>query len=154
MIGRILSLAMVAVGAVASLAEREATVTQSGNTITLSGISSDEIIIIQTNSGGGAGWNNVNPSMATGGKTHKVTVGGPGRLFYDPESVMAAVGDIIEFNFMAKNHSVTQSTFAKPCINAKMFDTGFVPNAGDVSPPPAMRVQVNSTAPSCKKTSY
>ena len=151
MIGRILGLALAAVGVTAtSLVERGATVTQSGNTITLSGVSSGEIIIIQTNSGGGAGWANVNPPAATAGKTHTVVVGGPSGNIYNPESLSAAVGDIIELSFLAKNHSVTQSTFAKPCVNAKMFDTGFVPNSDGANPPPAMRVQVNSTMPTCK----
>lgn len=151
MIGRILGLALVAIGATAaSLVERDATVTQSGNTITLSGVSSGEIIIIQTNSGGGAGWTNVNPPAAMAGKTHSVIVGGPSGLSYNPETLSAAVGDIIEFSFLAKNHTLTQSTFAKPCVNAKMFDTGFVPNPSGANPPPAMRVQVNSTMPTCK----
>lgn len=32
-------------------------------------------------------------------------------------SVTAANGDTIEFQFLAKNHTVTQSTFASPCSN-------------------------------------
>ncbi len=42
-------------------------------------------------------------------------VGGE-KLVYTPDFVMAAVGDKIKFNFMAKNHTVTQSTFDKPCV--------------------------------------
>ncbi|KAG5635116.1 hypothetical protein H0H81_012396 [Sphagnurus paluster] len=44
-----------------------------------------------------------------------VTVGENGGLTYNPESVVAKVGDVIAFRFMSKNHTVTQSTFLKPC---------------------------------------
>ena len=52
---------------------------------------------------------------------------------------------------MSANHTVTQSTFNTPCINAKMFDSNFVPNPNNtVNPPPAMKLQVNTTDPQCK----
>lgn len=50
-------------------------------------------------------------------------------LGYTPESITAAVGDMVMFVFMQKNHTVTQSTFADPC--RKMdggMDSGFMPN--------------------------
>ena len=55
--------------------------------------------------------------------------------------------DMVQFNFMAKNHTVTQSTFPKPC-NKMMggIDSGFMPNDG-TGTPPMMMVQVNSTMP-------
>lgn len=55
--------------------------------------------------------------------------------------------DIVQFNFMAKNHTVTQSTFPKPC-NKMMggIDSGFMANNG-TGTPPMMMVQVNSTKP-------
>lgn len=55
--------------------------------------------------------------------------------------------DIVQFNFMAKNHTVTQSTFPKPC-NKMMggIDSGFMANNGTGTPPMLM-VQVNSTKP-------
>jgi len=40
---------------------------------------------------------------------------GDGGLTFNPPSVMAAQGDTVTFEFRAKNHSVTQSTFADPC---------------------------------------
>ncbi|RDB22284.1 hypothetical protein Hypma_010577 [Hypsizygus marmoreus] len=40
---------------------------------------------------------------------------GDGGLTFTPPSVVAASGDIINFEFRSKNHSVTQSTFANPC---------------------------------------
>jgi len=50
-------------------------------------------------------------------------------LGYTPESITAAVGDMVQFVFMQKNHTATQSTFANPC--KKMdggMDSGFMPN--------------------------
>lgn len=49
------------------------------------------------------------------GVTHKVLAGANGLLRFEPESVVAAVGDIVEFQFHPKNHSVAQSSFAEPC---------------------------------------
>jgi plastocyanin len=47
-------------------------------------------------------------------ETHLVLVG-DGGLTFNPTSVTAAQGDVVAFEFRAKNHSVTQSTFAEPC---------------------------------------
>jgi len=44
-----------------------------------------------------------------------VLVGDGGLLAFTPPSITAASGDTINFEFRAKNHSVTQSTFANPC---------------------------------------
>lgn len=49
------------------------------------------------------------------GVTHIVVAGANGQLRFEPESVAAAVGDIVEFRFHPKNHSVAQSSFAQPC---------------------------------------
>ncbi|CAE7206765.1 unnamed protein product [Rhizoctonia solani] len=60
--------------------------------------------------------------------THKVTVGAWGKLQYDPEYVHAKIGDYIEFEFHPKNHTVTESSFDKPCTAIDGgFRTGFVP---------------------------
>jgi plastocyanin len=48
---------------------------------------------------------------------HRVIVGGPNRLFFSPANISVAVGDVIAFQFMQKNHTVTQSTFANPCVS-------------------------------------
>ncbi|KAF8073899.1 Cupredoxin [Lyophyllum atratum] len=55
-----------------------------------------------------------------------VLVGENGGLTYNPESVVAKAGDTIAFRFLAKNHTVTQSSFAKPCepLNT-VIDSGF-----------------------------
>jgi len=50
-------------------------------------------------------------------------------LGYRPESITAAVGDVVEFQFMQKNHTATQSTFAEPCKAMEGgMDSGFMPN--------------------------
>ena len=79
-------------------------------------------------------------------------MGGPAGLTYSPPSVMAAVGDMVQFTFMSQNHTVTQSAFMTPCIAmAGGADTGFMPNPNNtVAPPPAVMMQVTSAAPMCK----
>ncbi|PPQ63014.1 hypothetical protein CVT24_005960, partial [Panaeolus cyanescens] len=76
-------------------------------------------------------------------KTIVVTVGGnttdnAGAVF-EPQSVIANEGDIVFFNFTQGNHTVTQSTFAAPCVPAHFtnetingFDSSFR-NAGNFS---------------------
>ena len=49
-------------------------------------------------------------------KTHKVMVGGSAGLIYTPDHITADVGDLVIFTFGPKNHTLTQSTFAQPCI--------------------------------------
>ncbi|KAG8946459.1 hypothetical protein FRC04_011635 [Tulasnella sp. 424] len=55
-----------------------------------------------------------------------VFVGGTGKLEFTPNSVAANPGDSIRFTFGAKNHTVTQSTFANPC--SPIVDANGVPN--------------------------
>ncbi|KAF4626143.1 hypothetical protein G7Y89_g12016 [Cudoniella acicularis] len=55
-------------------------------------------------------------SSATGaGTTHHVIVGADGLLKYRDEQLNAAIGDVIFFDFNSTNHTVTQSSFDKPC---------------------------------------
>ncbi|EJF66269.1 hypothetical protein DICSQDRAFT_159248 [Dichomitus squalens LYAD-421 SS1] len=50
--------------------------------------------------------------------THVVKVGGNASLTYTPNQLTGvANGDVIQFQFLDKNHTVTQSTFAAPCSN-------------------------------------
>ena len=45
-----------------------------------------------------------------------ITIGvGEGGLVFKPESVTADVGDLLDFHFYPKNHSVVQGTFSSPC---------------------------------------
>src|SRR5436309_3187036 len=46
--------------------------------------------------------------------THRVAVG-LGGLQFQPNNIVAQPGDIVEFGFLAKNHSVAQSSFDEPC---------------------------------------
>jgi plastocyanin len=48
------------------------------------------------------------------GVTHSVSAG-LGGLRFDPDNVVAQVGDIVQFEFLPRNHSVAQSDFANPC---------------------------------------
>ena len=73
-------------------------------------------------------------------------MGGSAGLVYTPNSINANVNDVVMFNFMAKNHTVTQSNFALPCVKAGM-DSGFMPNDGSMNPPPSLTIQVTSMSP-------
>ena len=58
-------------------------------------------------------------------QTHRVEVGTfNGKVQYVPNQVNAAVGDVVEFDFLAKSHSLTQSEFLTPCTYNGGFDTG------------------------------
>jgi len=60
----------------------------------------------------------VNPpptSTPTTGQDHRVVVGGPGALSFNPTTVVAQPGDTVTFEFRQKNHTATQSTFNDPC---------------------------------------
>jgi len=87
----------------------------------------------------------VNPTI------HTVVVGGSGKLIYSPAKLVAAKGDIVRFEFMALNHTVTESTFEKPCVSrqgyADFFDTGFVANTGNTMPGPTRDFIVKDGSP-------
>ena len=55
----------------------------------------------------------------------EVLVGAAGRLSFNPDSVSVATGTILRFNFLALNHTLTQSTLSHPCVNSSQFDSGF-----------------------------
>ncbi|KAK1593758.1 Cupredoxin [Colletotrichum navitas] len=54
------------------------------------------------------------PAAAVMGATHVVKVG-DGGLTFSPNDIKAAVGDLVEFQFYPKAHSVAQSAFDTPC---------------------------------------
>lgn len=85
--------------------------------------------------------------------THTVTVGGPGGLIFQPDQLQhVPVGDMVIFEFLSKNHTVTQSPFDTPCdaLDGGM-DTGFQPNPeNSLSPPPQVAMQVTTDKPLCK----
>jgi plastocyanin len=52
------------------------------------------------------------------GAVHRIFAGSTvanNGLHFEPENLVAEVGDIIEFHFLPKNHTVVQSSFDKPC---------------------------------------
>jgi len=59
--------------------------------------------------------------------THRVAVGFNG-LNFEPNNVFANVGEVVEFKFLPKNHSVAQSSFDAPCkplLDNSGMQTGF-----------------------------
>jgi len=86
---------------------------------------------------------------------HQVVVGGTNKLFYSPANITAQVGDTVTFQFMQKNHTVTQSSFSSPCRALTLtstsgqvgFDSGFMPVAANATTFPTYTIQVNNTAP-------
>jgi plastocyanin len=111
--------------------------------------SGTEIIIIAANGGGTSSTKYYNTQSMAAGTTHMVTVGGTAGLVYTPSSINASVGDIVQFNFESKNHTVTQSSFAAPCVKSVAgFDSGFMPNINNtVSPAPMLQFQVTTSTP-------
>jgi plastocyanin len=65
-----------------------------------------------------------------GAATLRVDVGKNG-LAFTPNSTVAAIGDIVEFHYYPKNHSVVQTSFAGPCEFdlPTPFFSGFMPVA-------------------------
>lgn len=57
--------------------------------------------------------------------THKVQVGAFGQNVYSPDRVEAKIGDVVSFEFLALNHTLSQSDFNTPCTFNGGFDTGF-----------------------------
>ncbi|KAA1469212.1 hypothetical protein DENSPDRAFT_772604 [Dentipellis sp. KUC8613] len=87
------------------------------------------------------------PIAAVSAANFQVQVGANGGLAYDPPMVNASVGDTISFVFMAKNHTVTQSTFAAPCENmTNGIDSGFQPVAAGATSLPSWSFTVNDTS--------
>lgn len=54
---------------------------------------------------------------------------GPG-LEFSPSSTTAEIGDVLEFHFYPRNHSVAQGFYANPCQPAQAggFFSGYVPS--------------------------
>jgi len=83
---------------------------------------------------------------------HLVLVGDSG-LDFNPTSVTAAAGDKVIFEFRAKNHTVTQSSFAQPCTFLQTaagpgVDSGFQPVAAGATSFPQWSITIdNATAP-------
>ncbi|KAI1862981.1 hypothetical protein JX265_009027 [Neoarthrinium moseri] len=85
---------------------------------------------------------------AVAAEVHKIEVGGSGGLVFNPNNVRAAQGDIIEYHFYAKNHSVVQSDYDTPCQLAKSngFYSGYFP-VSDGESKSVFQITVNNTNP-------
>jgi len=93
--------------------------------------------------------------LASAQKTWVVTVAQNASLTFSPDNIKAAPGEFVQFQFLAGNHTVTQSTFDKPCqpiamhSNATGFHSGFQPVAASASMGmiPTYTIQINNTSP-------
>ncbi|KAK7054644.1 phosphatidylinositol-3-phosphatase ymr1 [Paramarasmius palmivorus] len=71
---------------------------------------------------------------------------GDGGLAFNPSSLTAPVGDTVQFQFVAKNHSVTQSTFDNPCVfKDQGVDSGFLKVDTNATEIPSWSFQIDST---------
>lgn len=85
---------------------------------------------------------------------HVVKVGGAnGTLSFAPNNLKAAAGDMVQFQFAPNNHTVTQSSFAKPCVpisqtsNVTGVYSGFMPVKAADTNTPTYTMMVNDTKP-------
>jgi len=73
---------------------------------------------------------------------------GDGGLVFNPPSVMAQLGDTVHFQFVSKNHSVTESSFATPCTQASNgVDSGFLAVDPTSTLAPSWSFTLNTTTP-------
>ncbi|KAK8070021.1 GPI-anchored cupredoxin [Apiospora phragmitis] len=70
-------------------------------------------------------------------------------LEFKPDNIMAEAGDMLEFHFYARNHSVAQGDFASACQPVKTagFFSGYVPVMGTSESESVFTVKVNDTKP-------
>jgi plastocyanin len=85
---------------------------------------------------------------------HVVTVGSKsGAIQFSPNNIKANTGDMVQFQFAAGNHTVTQSTFDQPCepiamnSNITGFFSGFMFIAPGSTDTAAYTIQINNTTP-------
>ncbi|KAF8419305.1 Cupredoxin [Tirmania nivea] len=93
---------------------------------------------------------------AESAKVHVVQVGGKnGELKFYPEELNAAVGDMVQFQFYPRNHSVARSDFAHPCVpldpatsnGTSGFFSGFMPVQQSDTYMPTFTILVKETTP-------
>ncbi|KAH8811192.1 plastocyanin-like domain-containing protein [Xylogone sp. PMI_703] len=79
--------------------------------------------------------NDLPTSVTLTGVTHSVVAGRAGPHF-DPDNIFAEIGDVVEWHFLPKNHSVAQSYFTDPCApkSETSFFSGFHPVAEGRAP--------------------
>ncbi|EAS34054.3 extracellular serine-rich protein [Coccidioides immitis RS] len=94
-------------------------------------------------------------STNTGPATHTVKVGAKEDPHqYIPHTIKADVGDVIEFEFYPRNHSVVQADYLAPCVPAtgRYFYSGIFNSFDEedgmlVGKPPTWKLTVNDTKP-------
>ncbi|KAK8085496.1 hypothetical protein PG997_006767 [Apiospora hydei] len=71
------------------------------------------------------------------------------QLVFKPDNITAEMGDMLEFHFYSKNHSVAQGDFANACQPVKTagFFSGYVPVSGTSESEEVFTVMVNDTKP-------
>jgi len=88
-------------------------------------------------------------SSSGNGTVHSILVGDNETLTFSPPSILAVAGDTIEFTFLTKNHSATQSTFTDPCSPAPGgVNSGFQPVPANSSSSTAMQWSITLDAKS------
>jgi len=87
-------------------------------------------------------------------QNHVVLVGYNQSLSYSPSNITAVKGDTVSFEFVTKNHTVTQSTFAAPCtqlVNATTgavgINSGYMPVNASATMVPSWTFQVLDDTP-------
>ncbi|EPE33305.1 Cupredoxin [Glarea lozoyensis ATCC 20868] len=79
---------------------------------------------------------------------HVVRVGGTnGSLEFSPNDIKAAVGDMVQFQFTPKNHSVVTSAFDTPCSPKGDMFSGYMPVAANATNTPTYTMMVQDTKP-------
>ncbi|KAF2099143.1 hypothetical protein NA57DRAFT_76375 [Rhizodiscina lignyota] len=80
--------------------------------------------------------------------THRVIAGFNGMLRYEPENIVAEIGDLVEVHYLPKNHSFAQSSFQKPCvpINDDAKFSGFMPTK-EGEAPNVFTIEIDSKEP-------
>jgi len=70
-----------------------------------------------------------------------VITAGTGGLAFSPDTVTAAVGDVLEFHFVGSIHSAVQGDFSSPCVQSSGgFDSGKISSVGHLPTPTGYQV--------------
>jgi plastocyanin len=79
----------------------------------------------------GAGWNasqsrsTFPPVVTATSQIVNIVVGAEGDLRFNPDSISVSLGTTLRFDFLGKNHTLTQSSFNHPCQNSSGTSTDF-----------------------------
>lgn len=77
-----------------------------------------------------------------------------GSLIYSPASIHVPVGDMVQWHFYPKNHSIVQAAFSNPCApisnitpNMTTFFSGYMPVKATDTQMPALTMMVKDALP-------